>query len=46
MSASVILLAIVVVLLVLRQNIMVILAVAVSYMHLVWGDGDILFGLC
>lgn len=43
MSASLGLLAIVVVLLVLRQNIMIILAVAVSYMHLVWGDGDILY---
>lgn len=43
MPSSLILLAIVVVLLVLRQNIVVILAVAVSYMHLVWGDGDILY---
>ena len=43
MSASLGLLAIVVLLLVLRQNIMIILAVAVSYMHLVWGDGDILY---
>ncbi|NDW54279.1 TRAP transporter large permease [Aliiroseovarius sp. PrR006] len=43
MSASVILLAIIILLLALRQNIMIILAVAVSYMHLVWGDGDILY---
>ncbi len=43
MPASVILLLIVVGLLILRQNIVIILAVAVAYMHMAWGDGDILY---
>ena len=37
------LLALVVLMLFLRQTIVVILGVAVAYMHLVWGDGDILY---
>lgn len=43
MSASVILLLIVVGLLALRQNIVIILAVTVAYLHLMWGDGDLLY---
>lgn len=43
MSASVILLLIVVALLALRQNIVIILAVTVAYLHLTWGDGDLLY---
>ncbi|NRB16350.1 MAG: TRAP transporter large permease subunit [Rhodobacteraceae bacterium] len=43
MPASLILLTLVVVLLALRQNIVIILAVVVSFMHLVWGDGDVLY---
>ena len=37
------LLVLVVLMLFLRQTIVVILGVAVAYMHLVWGDGDILY---
>ena len=37
------LIALIVLMLFLRQTIIVILGVAVAYMHLVWGDGDILY---
>ncbi len=43
MLPSVALLLIVVALLALRQNIIIILAVVVAYLHLVWGDGDVLY---
>ena len=43
MLSSVTLLMIILGLLVLRQNIVIILAVAVAYMHLFWGDGDALY---
>ncbi len=40
---SLILLAIIVVLLAFRQSVMIILAVSVAFMHLFWGDGDLLY---
>jgi C4-dicarboxylate transporter DctM subunit len=43
MPSSLLLLLIVFAMLALRQNIIVILAVAVAYVHLVWGDGDVLY---
>lgn len=43
MPASVYLLLLVIAMLALRQNVMVILAVVVAFVHLVWGDGDLLY---
>lgn len=43
MAPAIILLLLVIALLALRQNIVIILAVTVSFIHLFWGDGDLLY---